>query len=120
MPTWIYLMLGIPFMHDATGAQQIPIRQADLHCMVPKDIRYQAFDFLGKVESINLGVPYDYVVKRLLINVAILISVATALVGPIVFLGLLVVNLSYEFMKTFRHQYIILGAVFISIIALIG
>src|SRR5699024_6001443 len=45
---------------------------------------------------------------------------ATALVGPIVFLGLLVVNLSYEFMKTFRHQYIILGAIFISIIALIG
>ncbi|HIS28976.1 MAG TPA: iron chelate uptake ABC transporter family permease subunit [Candidatus Avamphibacillus intestinigallinarum] len=75
---------------------------------------------LGKDESINLGVPYDYVVKRLLIIVAILISVATALVGPIVFLGLLVVNLSYEFMKTFRHQYIILGAVFISIIALIG
>jgi len=75
---------------------------------------------LGKDESINLGVPYDYVVKRLLVIVAILISVATALVGPIVFLGLLVVNLSYEFMKTFRHQYIILGAIFISIIALIG
>ncbi|SES98719.1 iron complex transport system permease protein [Oceanobacillus limi] len=75
---------------------------------------------LGKDEAINLGVPYDYIVKRLLIIVAILISVSTALIGPITFLGLLVVNVSYELMKTFRHFYIILGAVFISIIALIG
>ncbi|MFD2044296.1 iron chelate uptake ABC transporter family permease subunit [Ornithinibacillus salinisoli] len=75
---------------------------------------------LGKDEAINLGVPYDYIVKRLLIIVAILISVSTALIGPITFLGLLVVNLSYELMKTYRHFYVILGSVFISIIALLG
>lgn len=40
---------------------------------------------LGKDHATNLGVPYHYVVKRLLILVAILISVATALVGPITF-----------------------------------
>lgn len=75
---------------------------------------------LGKDDAINLGVPYDYVVKRLLIVVVILISVATALVGPITFLGLLVVNVTYEFIKTYRHMYIILGSIFMSIIALIG
>jgi len=75
---------------------------------------------LGKDQAINLGVPYDYVVKHLLVIVAILISVATALIGPITFLGLLVVNVSYEIMKTYRHFYIILGAVFVSIIALLG
>lgn len=75
---------------------------------------------LGKDHATNLGVPYDYVVKRLLIVVAILISIATALVGPITFLGLLVVNVAYEFMKTYRHTYLILGAVLISIIALLG
>lgn len=75
---------------------------------------------LGKDDAINLGVPFDYVVKRLLIVVAILISVATALIGPITFLGLLVVNVAYELMKTYRHFYIILGSVFISIIALLG
>ncbi|MEN1968462.1 iron chelate uptake ABC transporter family permease subunit [Lentibacillus sp. N15] len=75
---------------------------------------------LGKDDAINLGVPYDYVVKRLLIIVAVLISISTALIGPITFLGLLVVNLAYEFLKTFRHFYIILGSMFISIIALIG
>ncbi|WP_106495011.1 iron chelate uptake ABC transporter family permease subunit [Lentibacillus sp. Marseille-P4043] len=75
---------------------------------------------LGKDEAINLGVPYDYVVKRLLIIVAVLISVATALIGPITFLGLLVVNVSYEFLKTYRHFYLIIGSILISIIALLG
>ncbi|HLS20609.1 MAG TPA: iron chelate uptake ABC transporter family permease subunit [Bacillota bacterium] len=75
---------------------------------------------LGKDQAINLGVPYDYVVKHLLIIVAVLISIATALIGPITFLGLLVVNVAYEFLKTYRHFYIILGSVGISIIALIG
>ncbi|OZU88985.1 iron ABC transporter permease [Virgibacillus indicus] len=75
---------------------------------------------LGKDDAINLGVPYDYVVKRLLIVVAILISIATALIGPITFLGLLVVNVAYELMKTYRHLYIILGSMLISIIALLG
>lgn len=75
---------------------------------------------LGRDEAINLGVPYEYVVKRLLIIVTVIISVATALIGPITFLGLLVVNLAYEFMKTFRHSYIIVCSILISIIALVG
>lgn len=75
---------------------------------------------LGKDHATNLGVPYDYVVKRLLIIVAILISISTALIGPITFLGLLVVNIAHEFMKTYRHSYIIYGSVLLSIIALVG
>lgn len=75
---------------------------------------------LGKDDAINLGVPFDRVVRQLLIIVAVFISVATALIGPITFLGLLVVNVAYELMKTYRHFYIILSSVFISIIALLG
>ena len=75
---------------------------------------------LGREQAINLGVNYDYVVKRLLIVVAVLISVATALVGPITFLGLLVVNVAYEVMKTYRHSYLIATSILISIIALVG
>jgi len=75
---------------------------------------------LGRDQAIELGVDYDYVVRRLLMIVAVLISIATALVGPITFLGLLVVNISYEFLKTYRHHYLILGSIFISIIALVG
>lgn len=75
---------------------------------------------LGKDQATNLGVPYNHVVKHLLIISAVLISIATALIGPITFLGLIVVNIAYEFLKTYKHAYIILGSIFISIIALIG
>ncbi|ERN51659.1 iron chelate uptake ABC transporter family permease subunit [Alkalihalophilus marmarensis] len=75
---------------------------------------------LGREHAINLGVDYDYVIKRLLVIVAMLISIATALVGPITFLGLLVANVAYEFMKTYKHSYIIIAAMLISIIALVG
>ncbi|MFD2172066.1 iron chelate uptake ABC transporter family permease subunit [Tumebacillus lipolyticus] len=75
---------------------------------------------LGKGHAVNLGVPYDAVVKQLLVIIAALISVATALVGPLTFLGLLVANVAYQFMKTYRHAYLIPGAILISIIALVG
>lgn len=75
---------------------------------------------LGREQAVNLGVDYDYVVKRLLIVVAIFISIATALVGTITFLGLLVANVAHEFMKTYQHKYLIISSVLISIIALVG
>lgn len=83
-------------------------------------LKYLDVISLGRDEAINLGVPYEYVVKHLLMIVAILISIATALIGPITFLGLIVVNVAIEFLKTYRHAYLILAATFISIIALIG
>ncbi|WP_102347893.1 iron chelate uptake ABC transporter family permease subunit [Bacillus sp. Marseille-P3661] len=75
---------------------------------------------LGKEQAINLGVDYDYVVKRLLIVIAVFVSISTALVGPIVFLGLLVANVAHEFLKTHKHTYLITGSILISIVALVG
>jgi len=75
---------------------------------------------LGKEHAINLGVSYDFVVKRMLLVVSILVAVSTALVGPITFLGLLVVNVTYQYIKTFRHRLLIPSAMLISIIALVG
>lgn len=76
--------------------------------------------FLGREQAINLGVEYDRVVKRMLIVVSILVSVSTALVGPITFLGLLVVNLSREFLNTYKHKYLLAYSILISIVALVG
>lgn len=74
---------------------------------------------LGKEHAVNLGVPYDFVVKRLLIVVSILISVSTALVGPITFLGLLVSNVAYQVIRTYRHRIVILASILISVVALV-
>lgn len=75
---------------------------------------------LGREQAINLGVDYDAVVKRLLFIVAVLVSVATALVGPITFLGLLVANVAHQVFNTYRHSYLISGAILISVVALVG
>ena len=75
---------------------------------------------LGRDTAINLGVPYQKVVKLMLILSAVLIAVSTALVGPITFFGLIVANLSYQFFNTFKHSILIAGAALMSIIALVG
>lgn len=59
---------------------------------------------LGRSSSINLGVDYYRLVKRQLMLSAVLISISTALVGPITFLGILVVSLTRKLLNTYRHQ----------------
>jgi iron complex transport system permease protein len=75
---------------------------------------------LGREHAINLGIDYQFVVKRMLLVIAALISVATALVGPITFLGLLVANVAYQLMKTHRHALLIPASILISVLALVG
>jgi iron complex transport system permease protein len=75
---------------------------------------------LGRDTAINLGVSYDRLVKLMLVISAILISVSTALVGPITFFGLIVANLAYQFFKSYKHSVLIAGASIMSIIALVG
>ncbi len=75
---------------------------------------------LGREQAINLGIDYDKFSKKILLIVAVLVSISTALVGQITFLGLLVVNLSYQFFESYKHKYQIIGAILISIIALVG
>ena len=75
---------------------------------------------LGRDEAINLGVDYDKVTKKMLVVIVILTSVSTALVGPITFLGLLVVNIARQLVKTYKHSELGIATGFISVIALIG
>ncbi len=75
---------------------------------------------LGRDVAINLGIPYDKTARKMLILTAILISVSTALVGPITFFGLIVANLAYQFFKTYKHSILITGAILLSVIALVG
>lgn len=75
---------------------------------------------LGRDTAVNLGVGYDSLVKKMLVLSAVLIAIATALVGPITFFGLIVANLSYQFFKSYKHSVVIAGASIISIVALVG
>ncbi|MGV6946234.1 iron chelate uptake ABC transporter family permease subunit [Sphingobacterium kyonggiense] len=66
--------------------------------------RYLDVIALGKEHAINLGVNYDQMIKRFMLIISLLVSVSTALVGPITFLGILVSNLTYELFKTRKHR----------------
>lgn len=83
-------------------------------------VKYLDVISLGKDEAINLGINYDYVVKRLLVIVSIYVSISTALVGPITFLGLLVANVGHQLFRTYKHAYLIPGTILLSIVALVG
>lgn len=75
---------------------------------------------LGKEQVINLGVDYDRCIRRLLLAITLCIAVATAMVGPISFLGLIIANISRQLLKTYRHTQLIAGAALMGVIALIG
>ncbi len=75
---------------------------------------------LGKDQAINLGVDYDKTIRRLLLGVTLFIAIATAMVGPVSFMGLIVANLSRQLFKTYRHTYLILGSGLIGMLILVG
>lgn len=75
---------------------------------------------LGRDTALNLGVPYDRLVRKMLIVSSILIAISTALVGPITFFGLIVANLSYQYMKSFKHNVLVFSAMLMSFVALVG
>lgn len=85
-----------------------------------KDIRLLNVIALGKNQAVNLGVDYDRTIRRLLLGVVLYIAVATALVGPISFLGLIVANLSRMLLKTYKHKYLIIGTFLFGIMVLVG
>lgn len=85
-----------------------------------KDLALLNVITLGRQQAINLGVDYDRTIRRLLLGVTICIAVATAMVGPISFLGLIIANLARQLMQTFRHGQLILASALFGMIVLVG
>ncbi len=75
---------------------------------------------LGRETAINLGIDHNRVVTRVLMLVAVLVSVSTALVGPVTFFGLLVANLAYQIAGTYKHRVVLPVAILLAMICLIG
>lgn len=84
-----------------------------------KDLMLLDVITLGKDQAINLGVDYDRTVRRLLLGVVFCIAVATAMVGPISFLGLIIANLARQLLKTHKHRQLIVGSALLGMIAII-
>lgn len=61
---------------------------------------------LGSPAATNLGVNHRREAIIVLVLVAVLMAVSTALVGPLTFLGFLVATLTYQFADTYDHRYL--------------
>lgn len=85
-----------------------------------KDLALLNVITLGKDQAINLGVDYDRCIRRLLLGVTLFIAVATAMVGPISFLGLIIANLARQLLRTYRHGQLILGSALFGMVVLVG
>lgn len=85
-----------------------------------KDLALLDVITLGRQQAVNLGVDYDRTIRRLLLGVTICIAVATAMVGPISFLGLIIANLSRQLLQTFRHGQLIFGSALFGTIVLVA
>jgi len=83
---------------------------------------FYTFDVLalGRETAISLGVNHKKIVTILLVLIAILVAVSTALVGPIMFFGLLVVALSHYLLNSSKHKYLLPCAILLAIICLVG
>ena len=85
-----------------------------------KDLKLLDVITMGRDQAINLGVDYDRTIRRLLFGVVLCMAVATATIGPVSFLGLIVANLSRQIFRTYRHSHLIAGASLLGMLALIG
>ena len=93
---------------------------AGLAVFLRKDLKLLDVITLGKAQAINLGVDYNRTIRRLLLGVVFCIAVATAMVGPISFLGLIIANLARQLLKTHKHSLLITGSALMGMIAMIA
>jgi len=75
---------------------------------------------LGETAAINLGEAPKRSTYQILVLIAILVSVSTALVGPMGFLGLLVVSLAHLVTPTASHATLLVSSALISALTLVG
>lgn len=75
---------------------------------------------LGRDVAINLGIPYTKTVFLLMATISVLVSISTALIGPMLFFGLLTANLAYWLVGTHLHRWTLPASVLTGIVFLVG
>lgn len=83
-----------------------------------KDLAILDVISLGREQAVSLGVDYERTLRRLMVGVALYIAVATALVGPLSFLGLITANIARQLFTTYRHTWLIAGSACVGMLIL--
>jgi iron complex transport system permease protein len=75
---------------------------------------------LGRDPAVALGVDHRRVTIVVLVVVSFLVSASTALIGPVMFFGLIVANAAYALLGTTLHRFTLPVASLLGVIALAG
>lgn len=75
---------------------------------------------LGRELALSLGLDYTRELTRLLVMVALLVAIPTALIGPLAFLGFVAATLAYQFCRGSRHGEVLPAAALIAVACLLG
>lgn len=82
-------------------------------------VKYLDVIALGRDHAINLGLNYNRLLQLYMIIISVLVATATALVGPMMFLGILVTNLTYQLFPAAKHRSMLVICALIACIALV-
>jgi ABC-type enterochelin transport system, permease component len=75
---------------------------------------------LGREQAVSLGIAYPGLVRRQLFMVAVMVSAATVLGGPVAFLSVLAVNAARSLLHTFRHAWVLAGSALVCLLCLVS
>lgn len=75
---------------------------------------------LGLEQAINLGINVNRFRKYLLFLISLAVALATALIGPITFLGFIVANVTYQWIGTYKHTYLFISGALLSVLFLVS
>jgi len=97
----------------------LPIIAAVIIATLTRHRRYNVMS-LGSEQAKGLGIPYEREMRINLILIAVGMSVATALIGSLTFLGLLAVNAAREVFKTYKHLPLFIGSAMMASLVLVA
>lgn len=75
---------------------------------------------LGIEQATNLGIDVQKFRKYVLFLISLSVAIATALIGPITFLGFIVANVTYQWMNTYKHTYLFISGALLSVLFLVA
>lgn len=66
--------------------------------------------WLGSDHATSLGIDVAALTRRLMVVITVMVSISTALVGPVLFFGLITVSLTRQLMRGYQHRVLLLGS----------
>lgn len=76
--------------------------------------------WLGIDNAKSLGVDTHKLTMQVMCMITLMVSISTALIGPVLFFGLIVVALSRQLFSGYQHQFLLLASSILSIVILAG